>query len=259
MGPTKQTKAGFYFCGSRKMIQGSFEPDETRFLQTALPLVEQFINVGANTGYYCCLALASSKPVIAFEPNDLNVKHLLTNVCLNGWQDQIEVYPMALGANPGIAELFGAGTGGSFLKGWANNPDWHVSLTPVSSLDHLLNENQLSCQNLVLIDVEGAEHLVLEGASRLIHATPKPIWLVEISIMSHRPGETVVNPNLRHIFELFWNANYDSWLVEESPRSIDENDIKMIENSNQNPFSGNNFIFAERGRTPQNNWKSADS
>jgi len=52
------------------------------------------VNVGANTGYYCCLALDRNKYVIAFEPINLNVKYLLRNIKANNWDDRIEVYPM---------------------------------------------------------------------------------------------------------------------------------------------------------------------
>jgi FkbM family methyltransferase len=254
LSPPQRTKLGFYFCGNRKMLDGRYEPDETRFLESALPGVDQFINIGANTGYYCCLALSKDKPVLAFEPNDLNVKHLLANVCLNGWGQKIEVFPLALSDGTGIAELFGAGSGASFIRGWANNPDRHVSLAPVSSVDRILTDSQLSQRTLVLMDVEGAEGIVLSGADRLINAEPKPLWLIEISILSHRPGGSVVNPSLKSIFQRFWDTGYDAWLVREPSRMVTPEMIDGILSSGEIPFQGNNFIFAERGLRAETGW-----
>ena len=257
LSPPQRTKLGFYFCGNRKMLDGRYEPDETRFLESALPSVDQFINIGANTGYYCCLALSKDKPVLAFEPNDLNVKHLLANVCLNGWEDKIEVFPLALSDRPGVAELFGAGSGASFIRGWANNPDRHVSLAPVSSVDRILTDSQLSKRSLVLMDVEGAEAIVLSGADRLINAEPKPLWLIEVSILSHRPGGSEVNPRLKEVFQRFWTSGYDAWFVEDPRRKVTPEQIDDILSSGKVSFKGNNFIFAECGLCADNCWSAS--
>jgi len=45
----------------------------------------------------CCHALSLGKRVIAVEPIARNVYYLLKNLRDNGWANQAEVYPVALG------------------------------------------------------------------------------------------------------------------------------------------------------------------
>lgn len=53
----QQTPFGFKFVGNHQMLNGAFEPEETRIMQRFISQVDVLINVGANIGYYCCLAL----------------------------------------------------------------------------------------------------------------------------------------------------------------------------------------------------------
>jgi len=250
LSPATATPQGFKFYGNRHMLAGTFEPEETRLVARMLNQTDVFINVGANIGYYCCIALSHGKHVVAFEPIDLNVRHLLTNVRINGWQNQIEIYPLALGSELGILELFGAGTGASFLRGWANNPDHHVSLAPVSTLDTMVGDRFAGKRCLILVDIEGAEHIMLSGAGRILAASPKPSWLVEISIDHHRPGADRINAKFQDTFALFWDHGYEAWTVGAQPRKIDPAEVKMVAQTGNNTFSNNNFIFLSPGSAP---------
>jgi hypothetical protein len=113
--PTK-TPHGFLLSGNRDMEAGTFEVSESAVVKALLPRVDAVVNVGANIGYYVCLARSYGKHVVAFEPIDANVRFLLRNLMLNGWSD-VEVFPIALSDRPGIAEIYGGGTGASLLKG----------------------------------------------------------------------------------------------------------------------------------------------
>ena len=250
LGPAGVTPQGFKFYGNRHMIAGTFEPEETRLMNRMLDRTDVFINVGANIGYYCCMALSHGKHTVAFEPIDLNVRHLLTNVRINGWQNNIEIYPLALGSELGILELFGAGTGASFLRGWANNPDHHVSLAPVSTLDTMVGDRFAGQRCLVLVDIEGAEHIMLSGAGRLLAASPKPTWLVEISIDHHRPGADRINAKFQDTFSLFWRNGYEAWTVGAKPKKIDPAEVEAVVRTGVNTFENNNFIFLEPGSAP---------
>jgi len=71
------TPLGFKFVGNQLMQNGQFEPIENAIVKKILPFIDIVINVGANIGYYCCLALNNDKYVVAFEPISLNLRYLL--------------------------------------------------------------------------------------------------------------------------------------------------------------------------------------
>jgi tRNA G37 N-methylase Trm5 len=83
---------GFKMVGNKSMQNGQFEPEETRIVEQILPYVDIAINVGANVGYYCLIALGQEKHVVAFEPMNANLRYLLRNIKANDWESRIEVY-----------------------------------------------------------------------------------------------------------------------------------------------------------------------
>lgn len=105
----KYTSMGFKFIGNSSMESGAYEPDVTRIVKMILKKVDIVINVGANIGYYCCLALQEDKYVVAFEPHRSNLRYLYKNIRANYWEDRIEIFPMALSDRVGIVEIFGGG------------------------------------------------------------------------------------------------------------------------------------------------------
>ena len=50
------TPHGFKFNGHSGMQDGTFKPEETKLVSQILDSVDTFLNVGANSGYYCCFA-----------------------------------------------------------------------------------------------------------------------------------------------------------------------------------------------------------
>lgn len=246
---TKQTKIGFKFVGNKNMQNGQFEPEETRIVKKIISsYADVVINIGANIGYYCCIALAQKKYVIAFEPIDFNVRYLLLNVKANNWENQIEVYPIALCNKIGIVEIYGAGTGASLLKGWAGTPEQHVNLVPCSTLDKVLGVSLQSKRCFIIVDIEGVEQLMLEGASFIINMDPKPIWMMEIAISEHQPNGVSINPNLLSTFHVFWDRGYEAWTADKECRAIHPAEIEEIVKGGMATFRARNFLFIEKGK-----------
>jgi hypothetical protein len=73
--PTR-TPQGLFLSGNRDMEVATFEVFECKVVKVLLPWVDAVVNVGANIGYYVCLARSSGKPVVAFEPIGANMRFL---------------------------------------------------------------------------------------------------------------------------------------------------------------------------------------
>jgi len=244
----KDTPMGFKLVGNRLMQEGKFEPEETVIVNSLINNVDTVINVGANIGYYCCLALKQNKYVIAFEPINLNLKYLLRNIKANNWEDQVEVYPMALSnRKAGIIEIYGGGTGASLIRGWAGTPDKHVNLVPINTLDNILSHRLNNERCFILVDIEGAEQYMLEGSSSILDMDPKPIWMVEISVSEHQPKGVKLNPNLLSTFQVFWNHGYTARTANSENRVVSSSEIEEIVKTGVDTLHTHNLIFIEKG------------
>jgi FkbM family methyltransferase len=239
-----QTPLGFLLVGNRSMEEGDFEPQETRLVESILPLVDNVVDVGANIGYYVCLARSRSKHVIAFEPIALNVQLLLRNIEVNGWTDGFEIFPLAVSNRCGIARMRGGGTGASLISGWAGVSEDYASNLPVTTLDTTLNSRLCGQRSLFIIDVEGAEADVLAGAAAQLALTPKPFWIVEI-IFSQRGG-IGKNPNFNRPFETFWKNGYDCWTANDDRRAVSAEMIRDMDESGIDNLHCTNFLFADK-------------
>jgi FkbM family methyltransferase len=242
-GEPQMTPMGFKFIGNPEMERGEFERHERQLVEHLLSVTDVVINVGANIGYYCCIGSQHGKRVVAFEPMPANLYHLYRNIQANGWEQQIEVFPLALADRVGLVEIFGGGTGASLIRGWADTPESRVTTVPVSSLDHVLGHRFKDQQCLLIVDIEGAESAMLRGASSYLGREPKPIWVVEISITEHQPQGVPLNPQLMETFRCFWNQGYRSYAIGPQLRSVEETDIETIVATGDNHLGGHSFLF----------------
>lgn len=221
------TPWGFKLAGNTSMAKGTFEPTETDLVRSILRDVDIMINVGANIGYYCCHALSMGKTVIAFEPIERNLRYLYRNIKINGWSGA-EVYPIALSNSVGILDMYGCNTGASIIKGWGGIPGSYVSLVPSSTLDVVLGKRLLGKKVFILVDIEGSERLMLEGATMMLCNTPKPVWMVEIMSTEHQPEGMGINPHYGSIFKLFFQYGYQAFCADPSLKPITMEDVNHV-------------------------------
>jgi FkbM family methyltransferase len=244
-GEPQMTPMGFKLIGNREMERGEFERHERQLVELLLDAAEVVINVGANIGYYCCTASQRGKHVVAFEPMPANLFHLYRNIQANGWEQQIEVFPLALADHVGLVEIFGGGTGASLIRGWAGTPESRVTTVPVSTLDHVLGHRFSNQRCLLIVDIEGAEGALLRGASSYLEREPKPIWMVEISITEHQPRGVLLNPHLMETFQGFWSRGYRSYAIGPRLRPVRESDIETIVATEVDHLGSHSFLFID--------------
>lgn len=228
----------------RMMREGTFEPEEVALILRILPKVDVFVDIGANLGYYTCLALQQGKPVVAFEPQAQNLRCLMQNLVANGWQNKAEVFPLALSHKPGLLTLYGAsGPSASLVRNWAGYSSRYSQTVPVSTLDHILGTRYAGQRLLVKIDVEGAEYQVLKGAVDTLVLNPKPVWLLEICLEEFHPDGQ--NPDFLAIFQLFWDNGYKAFTANSATQSVTPREVHAWLGAKHATSGTFNYVFAE--------------
>lgn len=237
---------GFFWKGNKYVLDGSFEPTEIRIVSFLLNYVESVINIGANQGFYSCIALSKYKKVFAFEPDPLNFKYLIENIKINNWLDNIEAYPLAVSNKNGLLRLFGNSTGASLIPGWGGTSKKSFKLVPSIKLDNLVFDQIIDKSILIIVDIEGSEKYMLEGAQKLLNLKLKPIWLIEISIDEHQPKDTRINPDLIKTFRTFLNNNYKAYSADKNITEIKIDQIQKIVTKKKNSLKFHNFLFLDK-------------
>lgn len=224
----QMTPYGFKLIGSKSMHhiamqRGEFEPEETSLFMKQFEKSDVFIDVGANIGFYTCLGRSAGKQVVAVEPLPKNLNYLFANLLANGWND-VEVFPVGLSENPGLATLYGASsTGASLIGNWAGSSRYFQQTISLSTLDILLGGRFNGKKIFIKIDVEGVEYSVLLGAIATINLNPKPIWVIEICLNEYHPDG--MNPNFKNIFSLFWGCGYEARTADGNNKLIEPVDV----------------------------------
>lgn len=139
---------------------GRYEPFETWFVRSILSPQMTVVNVGANLGYYTLIVAKHVSKVISFEPAPLNFLLLKKNV---GSFKNVELYQVAASDKDGEMPLYLSNTsmGGHTLVPWTSLKE--KIMVKTVKLDSIVNK-----ADLLIIDVEGAEPLVLAGMNRLL-------------------------------------------------------------------------------------------
>lgn len=172
-----------------------------------------FLDIGANVGTICIpVAINTGCEVIAIEASKTNGSILIENAYINSikmtpWlfcavdeetyraKDWIEFYIQ--NGNTGSNSIFS---------------HWNPSLTKsqteyvrTSTIDRIIDSAELSRIKLIKIDVEGAEELVLRGASKILDLSVPIIFEYRIDATEKYLGEngSRLVSILRQKFELF--------------------------------------------------------
>ena len=160
--------------------QGVWEADVMKLLARFLRPGSLFVDVGANVGYHAVFAAQLGAHVVAVEPVPWTLELLHANVWRHG--ADVEVVEAAASDTAGTVRIAhdsahrsGAQIGGEGIE---------VRAAP---LDELVPECEV---DVLKIDVEGAEPLVLRGASAILARSPVLAAVVEFRDEPHVGGES---------------------------------------------------------------------
>lgn len=212
-----------------KAIFSSYERDMAlSILQKAKIKNPVIIDIGANIGLFS-KAFANSnyqpKLILAFEPSPY-IFDILT-VALKKFKN-VRCFKIALADRKGSTMLnmpvknTGAIRVGLSHIGNVNKSENFISTkVRTERIDDFLYENFNFDVHIIKMDVEGAEGLVIEGASRLLKQV-RPFWYVEIS---DTPGR--FEKNGPDIFQIFIKNGYVPHLHYGADQWVKQNEVTI--------------------------------
>jgi FkbM family methyltransferase len=230
------TPFGFRFMGPKELQEGRYEPAVSELIRKRLEDCTLFVDIGANIGYYTCLARHTGVRVLAVEPLLYNLEYLYLNLETNGYLD-VEVFPCGLAAGPGLAPLYGPGTAASLIRDWAGTST-KKRIIPLSTIDIIMGDRFAGEKLLIKVDVEGAEYELLKGAGKTLAAFPDATWIVEIGLAGNHPEG--LNPNLLETFETFWAHGLQAGTIDDDRRVVSRMDVERWIDTRS---GGGNFLF----------------
>ena len=214
----------------------SKEPNTLSWIDNFQNNKKIFWDIGANIGLYSIYAALkhSNIKVISFEPSTSNLRVLSRNIALNKLSDKISIYQPALNKVENSFMMFQES---QFIEGWSMNQFSNdIKLNEATNkqqnykiygtnIDSLIRNNILKVPNYIKIDVDGIEHLILQGSvNTLTNKNIKSI-LVEID-ESH-------NDQLQSILNLMQKNNFN----------IKEKDNVLINQKSKKFKHQFNYIF----------------
>ncbi len=169
--------------------RSGFEESERKFVEHYLRPGMCVFNVGANAGLYAILAgkcVGVAGEVHAFEPACENVSRLRRNVRLNSLSNVL-INHCAVSEAPGLLELCRDPTHPKLDSHFAVRPVGEGRRDLIETVESLTLDNYWSTHcsgrrsgvDMIIIDVEGAESKVLQGAMGLVSASPAVMIMAE--------------------------------------------------------------------------------
>ena len=176
------------------LVEGIYEKLETELIKNSLKPGMVFVDIGANLGYYTLIAsklVGEQGKVYAIEPDDKNFQLLSKNVSLNNLKN-VQLIKKALSEQPGEQKLYKdkENYGRHSLAG-SNVPVLDTVFTvETDTLDNVLNG---VAPSVMKMDVQGAEGLVMKGASKTLKKSPQRMtvefWPTGLKNMGTDPME----------------------------------------------------------------------
>lgn len=211
-----RTRNGFLYradlsdwLGQYVFLTGLYEPPTARLMTSLLNPGNNFVDVGANSGYFTLLAARKVGPsgqVISFEPLPSMRERIRQNLALNGFNN-VKLHDVAVSNTNGEVEFFEGPSGHKGLSSLRPLSDSDSTLkVRTTPLDELYPD--IDAVSLIKIDVEGAEQLALEGMRNLL-SRHKPQLVVEITDQYLQ----AFGHNAQSLFAFLADLGYRSWKI----------------------------------------------
>lgn len=232
---------GFAFSTYDTLGGTDWEIHERLFIEHFLTDSDQFVDVGANHGFYTLLAAHRGIPSLSVEPDHDNVTVLRANLARNGFRSTI--IEKALTDHEGQIDIYGDGDMTSLRQDWQGVAGYFKRSVPCTTLDAVLADVFQTDRLLIKIDVEGAEDTVLAGAARTVGRATRPRWIIESYPRLPTGGHC---PAFAKMFDIMMSAGYRCATVEQKPVFVERDDVERWD---RDPIHDSNFLFFDAGDT----------
>jgi len=151
-----------------------------------------FWDIGSNVGVYSLYAAAKHNniQIFAFEPSCFNLELLARNIHNNKFNDRIVVIPFAISNYTSFDKIIYSSTewGGAlntYKEKYTHDGSLlkykFESIIPSMDLDKLVDVFDLETPDAIKIDVDGIEHLIINGANKLLKDKSLKTILIEVN------------------------------------------------------------------------------
>ena len=187
-----------------------------------------FWDIGANIGLYSIYnSLKHPKStIIAFEPSSSNLRVLTRNISINNLEKNIKVVSMPLTNKENIFQEMKEG---QFVEGGALNsfgekfdfegkefkPTMKYNLLG-TTINYFLENSILDIPDYIKIDVDGIEHLILEGGDKFLNDKKVKSLSIEINENFKEQYDKVLNLMNKYEFKLLHKKHNDDMFSEQS-------------------------------------------
>ena len=180
-----------------------------------------FWDIGANIGLYSIYnSLKHPKSTtIAFEPSSSNLRVLTRNISINNLEKNIKVVSIPLTNKENIFQEMNEG---QFVEGGALNsfgekfdfegkefkPTMKYNLLG-TTINYFLENSILDIPDYIKIDVDGIEHLILEGGDKFLNDKKVKSLSIEINENFKEQYDKVLNLMNKYEFKLLHKKHND--------------------------------------------------
>jgi len=185
-------------------------------------------DIGANIGLYSIYnSLKHPKSTtIAFEPSSSNLRVLTRNISINNLEKNIKVVPTPLTNKENIFQEMNEGQfveggalnsfGGKFdFEGKEFKPTMKYNLLG-TTINYFLENSILDIPDYIKIDVDGIEHLILEGGDKFLNDKKVKSVSIEINENFKEQYDKVLNLMEKLNFKIVHKKHNDSLFSEGS-------------------------------------------
>ncbi|WP_435096295.1 FkbM family methyltransferase [Candidatus Pelagibacter bacterium nBUS_27] len=185
-----------------------------------------FWDIGANIGLYSIYnSLKHPKSTtIAFEPSSSNLRVLTRNISINNLEKNIKVVSIPLTNKKNIFQEMNEG---QFVEGGALNsfgekfdfegkefkPTMKYNLLG-TTINYFLENSILDIPDYIKIDVDGIEHLILEGGDKFLNDKKVKSLSIEINENFKEQYDKVLNLMEKFNFKIVYKKHNDDMFSE---------------------------------------------